>query len=85
MSVSCAVHAVSIEEGVSQGCGCKGGVVCIYGTLPVPSLSEAIYIYQLEGWNGAPGWLLNKPIWHVDGVHVFDLISAMFKSTELAS
>lgn len=44
-------------------------------TLPVPSLSEAIYIYQLEGWSGAPGWLLNKPLWHVDGIHVFGLIS----------
>lgn len=53
--------------------------------LLAPSLSGAIDIYQLEGWNGAPGWLLNKPIWPVDGIHGFGLISTMFESTELAS
>lgn len=41
-------------------------------------------IYQLAGWSGAPGLLLNKPIWHEDWIHVFGLISTMLEPPELA-
>lgn len=77
-----------IKEGVSERGGYKGGPICIYlySLLPIPSLSsEAIYVYQLVGCSGALGWLLNKPIWHVNGIHAFGLISTMLESTELAS
>lgn len=85
MGVSWALQTSGIKQGMSERCGYKVGPICM-STLDSPCPISLIRSHiQLFGWSGALGWLLNQPIWHVNGIHAFRLISTMLESTELAS
>lgn len=57
----CARRAVLAED-----VGLSGHIHPLF--LPSPHQQPDTSISRLFGWSAAPGWLLNKPIWHEDWI-----------------